>query len=141
MVERFQDDGSWIGDFSDEVLVVCPRCSGMATLTAVKDKDGRTAEHRRVCTSCGSTHTFGQVADYSLWLVTECKGNTLMALNERHLDYMESYVKAELREGNRDGSAVYRNKTVASRLPAWIKSAKNRDDVLKCIKRLRERIG
>jgi hypothetical protein len=54
----------------------------------------------------------------------------LWALNEDHLSYLEEYVEATLRE-------AYPNSTMASRLPDWMKSAKNREDVLKCIRKLR----
>ncbi|WP_410601287.1 hypothetical protein [Amycolatopsis sp. lyj-90] len=67
-----------------------------------------------------------------LWLQTPCKGETLWAYHERHLDYLERYVAAGLRE-----QVPNRNSSLASRLPAWIKSAKNRDDVLRALSRMR----
>jgi hypothetical protein len=54
----------------------------------------------------------------------------LWALNEDHLDSLEDFVSAHMRE-------AYPNATMASRLPEWMKSAKNREDVLKCIRKLR----
>src|SRR5215212_7033778 len=61
-----------------------------------------------------------------LWLQTPCAGQVLWAWNEWHLDWMERYVAADLRERTPNI-----NMSLASRLPRWIKSAKNRDEVLK----------
>lgn len=67
-----------------------------------------------------------------LWLQAPCKGETLWAYHEAHLDYLERYVAAGIRE-----QVPNRNGSLASRLPAWIKSAKNRDDVLRALSRMR----
>lgn len=67
-----------------------------------------------------------------LWLQAPCKGEILWAYHEAHLDYLERYVAAGLREREPN-----RNSSLASRLPAWIKSAKNRDDVLRGLARMR----
>lgn len=50
----------------------------------------------------------------------------LWAYNRDHLDFLEDYVQATLREGlPEQAPAVFKNKTAASRLPKWIKRAKN----------------
>lgn len=67
-----------------------------------------------------------------LLLRTPCAGHTLWAFNERHLAYLEEFVRADLRE--RLGTA---NASVVSRLPAWLKQAKHRGEVLRAIGRLR----
>ncbi|ONF71350.1 hypothetical protein [Amycolatopsis keratiniphila] len=67
-----------------------------------------------------------------LWLQAPCKGEILWAYREAHLDYLERYVASGLRE-----QAPNRNSSLASRLPAWIKSAKNRDDVVRALSRMR----
>jgi hypothetical protein len=74
--------------------------------------------------------------DVSLWLKTNCCGNTLWAYNKEHLDFLESYVSASIRE-----QVPNINKSLASRLPTWIKSAKNRETVLKCINKLRKKLN
>jgi hypothetical protein len=71
-----------------------------------------------------------------LWLQTPCAGHVLWAWNEWHLDFMERYVAADLRERSPNI-----NRSLASRLPAWIKSAKHRDEVLKGIRRLRTQLA
>ncbi|MFI6507876.1 hypothetical protein ACIBCT_09745 [Streptosporangium sp. NPDC050855] len=59
----------------------------------------------------------------------------LWAYDAEHLDFLERYVRAFIRERepNRNGS-------LASRLPAWLKDAKNRDLVLTRCATLRVRL-
>ncbi len=67
-----------------------------------------------------------------LWLRTECCGGHLLwATNDAHLDYLASYVGATLRERPAPPSRL------AWRLPAWMKQAKHREEVLHAIERLR----
>ncbi|RFS86806.1 hypothetical protein D0T12_00510 [Actinomadura spongiicola] len=72
---------------------------------------------------------FGQ----PLWLRADCcGGRTLWAFNERHLDLLEGYVGARLRE-----RGEYVGMTMVAKLPAWLKSAKHRGEILRVIGRLR----
>ena len=57
-----------------------------------------------------------------------------------HLPFLEDYVRATLREHAR-GEHGWRNQALANRLPAWMKDAKNREDVLGCIEKLREMLA
>lgn len=80
-----------------------------------------------------------------LWLQTPCCGKILWAYNREHLDFLESYIKAGLRERfplkvYETGLVMWRNKSLASRLPTWMKRAKNRDEVLRGIEKLRKKI-
>src|SRR5699024_2318562 len=109
---------------------------------------------RLVCAHCGLTKERAaqayppreQDAWYDaleLWLQTPCCGETLWAYNKEHLDFLEQYVAATLRERTHPDGTLWsqtpaRNSTLASRLPAWIKSAKNREAVLKGIGKLRQ---
>ena len=72
-----------------------------------------------------------QFRGLDLWLQTECTGHTLWALEETHLDFLERYVAATVRE------QAPGNSSLASRIPAWIKAAKNRQAVLSGLVRLR----
>jgi DNA-directed RNA polymerase subunit RPC12/RpoP len=67
-----------------------------------------------------------------LWLQMRCCGEVLWARNPSHLDFLENYVVARLRERapNQNGSTV-------SRLPKWMKSAKHREELAAAIARLR----
>ena len=67
-----------------------------------------------------------------LWLRTECCGGHLLwANNDAHLGYLEAYVGATLRE-RPDGPSG-----LSWYLPAWMKQAKHRDEVLHALGRLR----
>ncbi|MBB3724707.1 hypothetical protein [Nonomuraea dietziae] len=69
-----------------------------------------------------------------LWLQVPCKGRVLWACDAEHLDFLERYVRASVRE-----RVPNRNASLASRLPAWVKSAKNREAVLAGCAALRRR--
>ncbi|GAA4627921.1 hypothetical protein [Cellulomonas oligotrophica] len=62
---------------------------------------------------------------------TCCGGRLLRANNETHLEYLAAYVAGRLRE-HRPGPAP-----LSAKLPTWIKAAKNRDEVLRHLDRLR----
>lgn len=146
--ERFYDHGELIYEIGDEFLVVCPNCSGKAKVfpgdtNSEKLSERLTAPRKVVCQSCfyrgnwiRGRMSIGGAHDWyfqlPLWLQISCCGETLWAYNERHLKFIENYVSAKLRERK-----PFVNKSLASRLPQWIKSAKNRDEILKAIARLR----
>ncbi|UMP03150.1 TFIIB-type zinc ribbon-containing protein [Amycolatopsis sp. EV170708-02-1] len=135
---RFRDPQDRIENLTDEpILVVCPRCSGRASVT----------RERLTCASCALVRVPPE-PDYRawnrpvdpyfrepLWLRADCcGGNTLWAFHERHLDLLERFVAAKLRErglGDRPGM------TLVARLPAWMTAAKHRDEVLRTIAKLR----
>lgn len=106
-------------EFSEEHQLSCPGCAWI----------GNAPIHWSYCVS-GLAHepAFG----LSLILQTECKGNVLWAYNQRHLEFLENYVDAQHRERKPNS-----NGSLASRLPTWLKSAKNRDAVLKAIGKLK----
>ena len=70
----------------------------------------------------------------SLLLQTRTAGELLWAYNLRHVDVLERFVRATLRERAvfTDGMA-----TMTERLPRWIKSSSNRTAVLRGLTRLR----
>lgn len=158
--ERFLDTGTRIYDFYDEFLVVCPKCSGMAkvvidqtefeklpTRKLQKFRNNFFAPRRLVCLECLHRDTWrgtqiltgGSVDWYfrlPLWLEISCGGETLWAYNQKHLEMLESYVGAKLRERTVKGRNSF-----LSKLPKWIKSAKNRDEILKAIARLKGKLN
>lgn len=103
---------------------------------------------RFVCTACvsaaswspkGQTSHWGGPVDpffrLALWRQAECcGGRVLWAFNAAHLALLRDFVTARLRER---GEARNRM-TLVARLPRWLKSAKNRDEVLRVITRLAE---
>lgn len=139
-------------DFLDRLVVDCPVCGGYA---AILPRDpGRvsaSAARRLVCRDCGATRDRsdtpdGVIIDPFMGLKPRLRAQTrhgdLVAWNEAHLDYLETYLAGRVRvEKRSDAPAAPRNQTVISRLPAWAKSAKNRDDVLRAVERVRKERG
>lgn len=73
--------------------------------------------------------------DLPLWFQKEFDGNIFWAYNLDHIDYLERYIKADLRERNNKGSY---NGTMISRLPQFVKAAKNREKLFKILKKWKE---
>jgi hypothetical protein len=73
-----------------------------------------------------------------LWLQVETRHGWLWAYDLEHLDLISRFVQARLRE-RAPWYDTGRKMTLVARLPVWIKRAKNRDDVLRAVGRLRER--
>lgn len=71
-----------------------------------------------------------------LWLRAECCGGELLwANNAAHLDYLDAYIGATLRERPPDASSQ-----LFWRLPGWMKDAKHREEVVRTLTRLRKRL-
>jgi hypothetical protein len=109
--------------------LVCPHCATARDLIPSKPDRGRliAGPHGP------SDPFFGR----PLWLQTPCCGHVLWAYNDRHLDTLQSYVRAGLRK--RTNSDPKRG--MLYRLPAWIKKASHRSDVLRAIDLLREQLN
>lgn len=147
MVFRFHDAGQTIYDFGAAFLVVCPRCLRRASVVPLPGTEPKLFAPRRLaCARCGYSKdwqrqqiSIGGPTDWyfrqPLWLQTSCCGQTLWAYNAGHLDFLEAYIRADLRE-----RVPKSNRSVASRLPGWMKAAHNRDAVLKGIERLRQKL-
>ncbi|MFF4799297.1 hypothetical protein ACFY1U_12885 [Streptomyces sp. NPDC001351] len=149
---RFHDTRHTAYDFSGARLVRCPRCDRVAHVERrpgrADDARGRTyPELRLVCRSCGlsridtgphcTTRRPGQGCYRpTLWLRAETRHGELWAYNLEHLDVIRRFVAADLRE-RAPWYDTGRKMTLVARLPAWIKSAKNRAEVLRAIDRLR----
>ena len=69
-----------------------------------------------------------------LWLLTSFQGKPVWALNREHLAYLIGYLSADLREKPM-GRA---KKTQADHLPTFMKTAKNRERIVKLLKKLQE---
>jgi hypothetical protein len=137
---------------NDPTLIVCPKCTKKArvVLSDAQPDLGHTV--KAVCANCGFANekTITERAfywheeepsdsyfDYRLWLNISCCGHSLWAFNLRHLNLLEEFVSAELRENPKDNLG-YANSSITSRLPKWIKSSKNRKQVLTCIQKLKQ---
>ncbi len=137
---------------NDPTLIVCPKCSKKANVILTDAQPDFAKTVKAVCTNCGffNEKTVKERAfywnedepsdsyfDYRLWLKISCCGHSLWAFNLRHLGLLEEFVSAELRENPKD-SFGYANSSISSRLPKWIKSSKNRKQILICIQKLKQ---
>lgn len=152
---RFQDKREHRFEISkptsdDPVLIVCPKCAAKAVVIPLGEDKVRAS-----CLACAFSadrSTNGRAFywhdedpgdgyfGYHLWLTSECDGHSLWAFNVQHLELLEAYVSANLRERDQDEKLGWRNASIASRLPKWLKSAKNREVVLKAIHELKQKI-
>ncbi|MDV9168969.1 hypothetical protein R6V09_02290 [Streptomyces sp. W16] len=148
---RFHDPRATRADFASSILVRCPRCERIAHFEqrpyTPPDADGRRYPHTRlVCRSCGlcridkgprrpSLRTGGPYYP-ALWLRTGTRHGELWAYNLQHLDLIRRFVAADLRE-RAPWYDTGHKMTLVARLPAWMKSAKNRAEVLRAVDRLR----
>ena len=148
MSERFIDAGDPIYSLVlDPVDVRCPDCDARAKLVPLVDaRASRLVPRRLACGSCGFTRDHDGVvvayfADgrdpcfgYPLWYRTTTAKGVLWAYHRPHLEMLRAYVASTDRQ--RSQNPTWRNRSYFSRLPAWIKSAKNRDMVVKALNQL-----
>lgn len=164
MKRRFNKDKNLlIIDLIDEILVKCPKCERCVKVTIAPNAKGlyfdKISKSRRItCSHCGyfkeihpknrwdntirfeNLHSdMNNITDWyfnlPLYLQIPCCGRMLWSYNLEHLLYIEAYVKSELREG---GSYYL---SIISRLPKWIKLSKNKNEILKCIERLKKSLN
>ena len=121
--------------------MVCPRCSGQATVFRV----GKLLAGRFSCLNCGATIEKSQgmfrvegakdpYFGFPLYLQVRCSSGTVWAYNWAHWTDLRAYVSADLRT-----QSVVRNNTYMNRLPRWVKAAKNRKRVLVALDRMAKR--
>jgi hypothetical protein len=106
--------------------VECPRCHRLA----------RSTQHW-ISVGAPEDPYFG----LPLLIQAPCCDEVLWAYNFRHLEVLGALVGASVRERERGALArgeVVSNSTLLARLPRWMKAAKNRDAVVRCIDKLRE---
>ena len=150
MTSRFRDDHKHLDELAREFLVACPRCAARAL---VRRRPSDVAAHDALavltCVACGHSATTSAARTtidgardwffgLPLWLQAPCCGETLWAYNAEHLEYLEAYVGATLRRHVHDAERGWSNASVASRLPTWLTSSKNRAAVLGCLEFLRD---
>lgn len=145
--ERFRDENKRISEFDKEVWVECPNCSGRA----IARVDNDAAHAKLSCLHCGynkETGTGVVVAGISarlqlaadayfqagLWFQHPFKDEVFWAYNLLHLEYLEKYIAAGLRE-HKDRSHF----TLIEKLPRFYHEAKNREALLKIIAKLKTR--
>ncbi|MEV1008529.1 hypothetical protein [Streptomyces sp. NPDC049881] len=153
---RFRDPRSTEYEFIGLILVWCPRCEGAARVVPAPgdSRPGGPAlfrPRRLVCRRCGLSRRWnGCVVTLSpgtvraatdpyfglpLWLQTGTRHGWVWAYNLEHLDLVRRFVQASVRE-RAPWYDTGQRMTLVARLPAWIKRAKNRDEVLRAVRRI-----
>ncbi|MBK8954117.1 MAG: TFIIB-type zinc ribbon-containing protein [Saprospiraceae bacterium] len=151
-----------IYEMARDIWVECPNCGGKA----IVDTDGFHALEkssytiRLTCGNCGYNKYLDQVIarkdprqkkgkvlvfgapidpffHLPLWLQAEFEGNIFWAYQMDHLKLLETHVAAKLRERNQQ---LFNVKSIGARLPRWMTTAKNRDEILKLIRKLKTKI-
>lgn len=147
MNQRFTDQNKTLSYFYTEVWVVCPACTKKAIANVLFDDK----QARLYCDSCGynkqtstETSVFGvkghwQMAAHGyfgaeLWLQHPFKNDVFFAYNGEHLDYLEAYIGAALRE-HKDRTHF----TLLEKLPKFYHEAKNRKALLSLIGKLKRK--
>jgi len=141
---------TFLSQFSNDILIKCPACGSCSHLIKLAEVTG----YRLVCHSCSYTNEWSLKSenyvpepgvgptlwgfDLDLWLQTNCCGHILWAYNIDHINFLTELVEAKLRERKPDSKWGWCKASLESRLPKWILSAKNRDDVLKDLTLLRK---
>jgi hypothetical protein len=141
---RFQDENLTRYDFYKEVWVVCITCGKKAIATV----NFETKTARLLCVNCGynkETTTAlipkGAVQaaanwyfNVEIWLIAPFKNDIVWAYNYKHLEYLERYIGATLRE-HKDRTHF----TILEKLPKFYHEAKNREGLLKIIEKLKSK--
>lgn len=107
--------------------VNCPHCGTLSTATVHKILSGH-HRFRSVSISGGKP----EYAGYPLYFVTSYDGKPIWAINPTHLQYLIDYIGADLREKPD-------NRGLSYNLPKFMKSAKNRDGILKALYKLQKK--
>ncbi len=145
---------TYLGHFEGDILVRCPHCASRSHLIKLVDDSRRRTGYRFVCDVCARSFVWSHVHDRSiplpsmgphlagfgldLWLQSACCGEILWAFNEPHVDFLEEFVSAALRERCKPAWGWSPNSALESRLPRWIQLARNRPAVLKSLRTLRD---
>lgn len=141
-----EHEGKWYGDSTATVSVKCRDC-----YTAIFRQAPYKGEWKKLkteCPKCGDICEYdasisnhyrnnGQMTDrvfgLPLWLQTTISGNLLWAYHYEHLQLLEDFISAKIRERGISPRNTYRkNSSMISRLPEFIQQG-NREVLLKAI--------
>ena len=136
----------YLGSSKTNILIRCPHCQQAALIRSTSyssaDRKWTSDCFCANCVKAWQFHPGGYAVNDShpyrylpLWLQTNCCGEVLWAFNREHLEFLEEYVSQTLRKRPHNF-----NGSLQSRLPKWILSAKNRQAVLRGIKRLKVKL-
>jgi predicted RNA-binding Zn-ribbon protein involved in translation (DUF1610 family) len=147
---RVKSKQTSVYQFEDHISVECPKCAKEAIVT--RKDDALFSERNCRCGHCGFSNEWngdclsyfwheGEMFDpafhYKLFFQSNVKGHQLWAFNRKHLSFLENWVGANLREKSDQNNCV--PSTLETRLPKWMISHKNREAVLKALKKLKSK--
>jgi endogenous inhibitor of DNA gyrase (YacG/DUF329 family) len=122
-IEHFQKG---VKEIEEEIAVKCPACQHThAYKPNYWDASWRTQSRDE------ATDPFFHLP---LWLSGTVKKQTFWAYNYEHLDYLRRYISAKLRV--RSGKS---HSSMVEKLPPWMSSKKNRDDLIRLIEKLEKK--
>lgn len=128
----------WYGFYVGSILRACKSCgSNLGFLT--KPTKNNEPTKKVTCTTCNHENEYeinwtkyrnekatDPFLGMDLWLQTSIKSNILWVYNLEHLNFLKNYIGSKIRDGkNRHKYSLITN------LPNWIKSAKNRELIVK----------
>lgn len=108
--------------------VCCPYCRNI--------QNGQVQKIRKnFCSYSDIQNGIEPFFNYQLFYQTTFDGKLIWAINREHLMYLINYIGASIRE---KGNYEYRGATQSYRIPKFIKLARNREPIVKLLKRLLE---
>lgn len=147
----FKEQKIHLFNFANYFLVCCPKCHGPAFIyPKLNFRDEKFwSERKLICKNCKyfkSKMPSPPLILYEdrdwffnlpLFLTASCCNQTLYAFNIEHLNFIEAFVSSKLKSRRQDPKWGWSNQSLFSRLPKWIKSSKNKDNILKAIRQLK----
>lgn len=114
-----------------KIRVKCPYCEEIV-MGDVLDKR---AQHLVVIEDI--RHAEDPYFHYPLYFQASYRGKTIWALNREHLQYLIDYLSADIRTVQSDFYETYKTmRSQSDLLPTFMKTAKNRDGIVKLLTRL-----
>lgn len=139
------EDRIWFKAWQAAYEIKCPECRGICRTELEEDGGSIPSSMMARCEDCG-TQAEAPLRNWEsekgvhdpyfgmdLFFQMPVGKDILWAYNREHLKFLEDYVSAALREREPNMNA-----SLVSRLPAWIKEAKNKGNVIKAIRELLE---
>lgn len=111
------------------LLVSCPFCKHKMPGKILKKADGKTGGG-----DCYNARD--PFFDFELYFLSYLNGKPIWALNREHLSYLIDYLSADLREDPHTKGTM---RTQADHLPRYMKTSKNRDKVVRILKKLQHK--
>lgn len=137
------DNTEWFGSFRGSVYQPCHFCGTKVLFTTKPSKEKYKTESV-VCNNCQKKldykltwsrykddKTIDPYFGLDLWMQVNIKSKTLWLYNLEHLHYLRDYIQAKLRED--DNRHKY---SMITNLPQWVKSAKNKELIIKKLNQL-----